>query len=113
MLPVLPPPIEYAVPSAEVKVPAAQATVSASVTEKTDVCVQPLAAMLSAPIATTTEEPTVPPVMVMLEAVTAPDSSTKKYAVARLAYVSPAQKRTSSPPVTVEASPILLAKSRI
>src|SRR3990167_4090093 len=97
MLPVLPPPIEYAVPSAEVKVPAAQATVSASVTEKTDVCVQPRAAMLSAPIATTTEEPTVPPVIVKLEPNTAHASVTLKSAVDLLAKVSQAQKRTSSP----------------
>src|SRR3990167_4796772 len=75
MLPVLPPPIEYAVPSAEVKVPAAQATVSASVTEKTEVCVQPIAATFIFPrfiiplkVSTSTD----PPEIVILEKLPTP-----------------------------------------
>jgi len=52
-----------------------------------------------------------PPVIVTLEPVTAPASVTLKGAVALFAKVSPAQNLTSSPPVTVEASPMLFAAS--
>lgn len=51
------------------------------------------------------------PVMVALVATKAPASVSQNGAVARFANVFPAQKRTSSPPVTVEANPKELAAS--
>ena len=54
-----------------------------------------------------------PPVIVILDPVTAPASVTRNGAVTLFAKVSPAQNLTSSHPVTVEEIPMLFAASRI
>ena len=127
MFPVLFAPIEYAVPAAEVKVPAPHAIVSASVTVKADVCVHPWAArfVLESPTRPESTEVAIePPVIVMLDAATTPAFVTLKGAEAAVAlptqsrYVAsaaeaittsfvvpsvktPVDPRTASPPTSV------------